>query len=235
MGRKETPETDWTARDETLWTTAEIAVLLKRGELDRRMPQAVPFAMQLGGHEEKIFVHGPFQLLAWVAPGDGSYMHNNSTMVAMGRGAVPAVLAFGAVRAMGNATRRARARELAQPRWIPIDHGTLSVGSFGFYMHTTHALHSWGWKSIHLASLTGPGSLQIDGQSADGPVRWILNSDWAELVFVLWASVCNPDHPQMTGRVWLPEDWATKAMVRSMSGSGYPTFSAFNEVIRGLP
>lgn len=55
-----------------LWTTAEIGVLVVRGQLEHRQPVPVPFAMRLGGYEEKILAHGPFELLSWTAPGDGS-------------------------------------------------------------------------------------------------------------------------------------------------------------------
>lgn len=174
--------------------------------------------MRLGGVEEKILAHGPFELLAWQAPGDGSYMHSNGMVVATGRGGLAMMAGFAAVQAIGNSSRRRDAAPMSQPRWTPIDHGTLAIGNFG----------------IHLASLTGPGQLSIDGVAANGPVKWILNSHWAELVFMLWASVCNPSHPQMTGRTWLPQDWMTKAWVFTMSNQGYPTHQAFQEVMNEL-
>jgi hypothetical protein len=190
--------------------------------------------MRLGGVEEKILAHGPFELLAWQAPGDGSYMHSNGMVVATGRGGLAMMAGFAAVQAIGNSSRRRDAAAMSQPRWTPIDHGTLAIGNFGFYLHTPTGIHPWSWDGIHLASLTGPGQLSIDGVSANGPVKWILNSHWAELVFMLWASVCNPSHPQMTGRTWLPQDWMTKAWVFTMSNQGYPTHQAFQEVMNEL-
>lgn len=190
--------------------------------------------MRLGGTEERIVAHGGFQLLAWTSPGDGSYMHNNGMMLATGKGGLAMMAGFAAVQAAGNASRRRQAADMAQPRWIPIDHGTLAVGNFGFYLHSPTGIHAWAWDGIHMASLTGPGQLTIDGMSENGPVKWILNSHWAELVFMLWASVCNPTHPQMTGRTWLPQDWLTKAMVFAMSNQGYPSHTAFQEVVREL-
>jgi hypothetical protein len=232
--KQHTDEGQWTARDDALWTTAEIAILLNRGQLDQRQPLAVPFAMRLGGHQERILAHGPFQLFSWTAPGDGSYLHNNSMMVATGRGGLAMMAGFAAARTIGNSSRRRQAEAMAQPRWMQIDHGTLSVGNFGFYLHAPSGIHAWSWAGIHMASLTAPGQLSIDGMSDAGPVKWLLNSDWAELVFVLWASVCSPQHPQMTDRTWLPGEWLTKAMVFTMDSSGYPGPEAFREIMAGL-
>lgn len=114
--QKHTDEAQWTARDDALWTTAEIAVLLNQGELDHRHPLPVPFAMQLGGSEERILAHGPFQLFSWAAPGDGSYMHNTSSFVATGRGGMAMMAGFAVARAIGNSSRRRSAEAAAQPR-----------------------------------------------------------------------------------------------------------------------
>ncbi|MBM7847885.1 hypothetical protein [Arthrobacter roseus] len=233
--KKQSDNEDWTARDDALWATAEIGVLLKRGQLHLRVPKAVPFSMQFGGTDERIFAHGPFKLLEWRAPEDGYYMHNSSSFVAVGRGALPAMVGFAAVRAMGNASRRSRARAMAQPQWMQIDQGTLNVGNYGFYMHTPHAILAWDFSSVHLASLAGPSSLNIQGQSATGPVSWVLNSDWAELVFLLWASTCSPTHPQLIGRDWLPEEWLTRAMIHSMTSNGHTgNRSTFQQLMGAL-
>ncbi|MDP9905964.1 MULTISPECIES: hypothetical protein [Arthrobacter] len=236
MGKKPMQDENeqWTARDEALWTTAELAVLTMRGQLGQRQHLPVPFALRLGGPEERIVAHGGFQLLSWHAPGDGSYAHSHGMMVATGRGGLAMMAGFAAAQAIGNASRRRQAAEMAQPRWVPIDHGTVAVSNFGFYLHSPTGIHAWNWHGIHMASLVGPGQLSIDGVSENGPIKWILHSDWAELVFMLWASVCNPTHPQMTDRTWLPQDWMTKAMVHAMSNQGYPTHFAFQEVVREL-
>jgi hypothetical protein len=232
--QKHTDEGPWTVRDDALWTTAEIAVLLRRGQLHQRHPLPVPFAMRFGGHEEKILAHGSFQLFSWTAPGNGEYMHNHSSLIATGRGGLAMMAGFAAAQAIGNSSRRREAAALAQPRWMQIDQGTVAVGNFGFYLHGPHGIAPWAWNGIHVASLTAPGQLSIDGMSDSGPVRWLLNSDWAELIFLLWASVCNPHHPQLTGTGWLPQEWLTKAMVFTMENTGYPGPEAFREIMSGL-
>lgn len=232
--QKQTDEGAWTARDDALWTTAEIAVLLRRGLLDQRHPLPVPFAMRLGGYDERILAHGPFQLFSWTAPGNGEYMHNTSSLIATGRGGIAMMAGFAAVRAMGNSSRRREAAALSQPRWMQIDQGTVAVGNFGFYLHGPSGVHPWGWHGVYVASLTAPGQLSIEGMGEHGPVRWLLNSDWAELIFLLWASVCSPQHPQLSGAAWLPQEWLTKAMVFTMENSSYPGREAFRELMAGL-
>ncbi|HET7138831.1 MAG TPA: hypothetical protein VFI36_01600 [Arthrobacter sp.] len=231
---KHTDDSQWTSRDEALWTTAEIAVLLNRGDLEHRHPLPVPFAMRLGGLEERILAHGPFRLFSWTAPGDGSYIHNTSMMMATGRGGLAMMAGFAAARAIGNSARRRQAEAMAQPQWMLIDQGTLSVGNFGFYLHSASGIPAWNWGGVHAASLAAPGRLNIDGMSESGPVKWVLHSDWAELVFLLWASVCSPHHPQMTGRTWLPEEWLTKAMVFSAGNPGHQGMEGFREIMAGL-
>jgi hypothetical protein len=55
-----------------------------------------------------------------------------------------------------------------------------------------------------------------DRNGSHGPISWILESHWAELAFVLWAIVRNPQHPQIIDGSWLPQHWAQWA------GPGYP-------------
>lgn len=190
--------------------------------------------MLLGGLEERVLAHGPFTLLSWTAPGNGEYMHNSSTPIATGRGSIAMMAGFAAARAIGNSARRREAKARAQPRWLQIDQGTVSVSNFGFYLHGPHGLAPWSWSGVRAASLTAPGQLSIDGMSESGPVKWLLNSHWAELVFLLWASVCSPHHPQLTGRTWLPEEWLTKAMVFTMENTGYPDIRTFREIVGQL-
>lgn len=235
MARKKQLSSDsgWTARDEALWSTAEMGVLLRQNRLKQRRRTPVPFAMQ-NAPDETPYAHGSFRLLSFQAAGDGSYSYNGSSLLATGRGAVPMMLGFAAVRAAGNASRRKRAAAMAQSRWMVIDTGTLTVSDHGFYLHTPTAIHAWNWGSIQMATLMGPGSLQLLGQSDQGPINWILESDWAELVFLFWATVRCPDHTQLLGRTWLPEDWVTRAFVHAQTGSGYPDQDDFRGMARTL-
>lgn len=212
----------WTARDAALWKTAELAAAAMKNALDSQPTFPVPFAVQFGGANEGIYAHGPFRLLELRADGDGSYVHHSSVLTATGRGAIPLMLGFAAIQAMGNAARRNRAASQAQLAWQIIAHGTVSVSDYGFYLHTPSAVNPWAWNHIDLAELTGPGQLRIQGQAAHGPVTWILESDWAELVFVFWSIACNPTSPQFVTRTWLPPEWLAKAFIWSKSNPSFP-------------
>ncbi|MBG0740772.1 hypothetical protein IV500_15460 [Paeniglutamicibacter antarcticus] len=223
----------WSSRDVALWTTAELAVATLQGNLAGMPVTAVPFALRLSNAgDEGVYAHGAFRLLDYRAPGDGSYAYNSSTMLATGRGAVPLMIGVAAVRAMGNAGRGSAAASLAIPRWLQIEQGTLAVSNYGFYLHTATAVLAWDWHSIHFAELIGPGALRIQGQSPQGLVNWIIESEWAELVFFFWAGVRNPTHPQYVTRTWLPEEWLTRAFVfsRSEPGVGQPSSAQFQRI-----
>ena len=152
----------------------------------------------------------------------------------LGGGGFAMMTGFAVARAIGNSSGRRSAEALAQPRWMQISHGTLAVGNFGFYLHDWDGIHAWGWHGIHLATLTGPGQLSIEGRSTSGPVRWSLHSDWAELIFVLWACTLSPHHPQLAGAAWLPQEWLAKAMAHTAGNSSYPGPDAFRAIMAGL-
>ncbi|MFJ6000848.1 hypothetical protein [Arthrobacter sp. NPDC092385] len=234
MGKRtDVDDSDWSARDDALWMTAELALLMHQGRLKQRQAVPVPFAMQ-HSQDEAPLAFGPFRLSSYEAWGDGSYVHDSSFVVARGRGAVPLMLGLGAAAALGNAGRRRRAAALAQPRWTPIDSGTVTVSDYGFYLHTQTSVLPRRWNSIQMATLIGPGALQVMGRSTSGSVNWILESDWAELVFLFWATVRCPGHEQLQGRTWLPDEWVTKAFVHSQQGAGHPDPEAFRAISRGL-
>lgn len=204
-------EPQWTQRDEMLWTTAEIGLLLAQGRLADRPSLGVPFVLSLGGNSEAVYAYASFVLHSFAAPGDGSYLHATGQVYATGRGAVPLMLGSALAQSMANAARRRAAAALAQPRWMPADRGTVSVGSHGFYLHTAQGLYPWSWEGISMAVLVGPGRVQLVGEASTGQVNWILESDLAELVFLLWATVRNPGHEQLANRLWLPREWLAKA------------------------
>lgn len=211
MGKKQTHQDPiWDERDEALWATAEIGLLLAQNRIGERQPAGTPFALTLAPGEERVYTFSSFALHEYRAPGDGNYIHNAGTVLAVGRGAVPFMLGAAVGQAMGNSSRRKRAAAMTQPQWMQIDGGTVSVGSHGFYLHTPMSLLAWGWGSISLMTLVGPGHVQIMGDSQNGPVNWILQSNLAELVFLLWATVRHPEHEQLVKRVWLPQDWVDK-------------------------
>lgn len=232
--KKNVPDPEaWTTRDGALWKTAELASAVLKRKLEEEPTFPVPFALRFGGASEGVYAHGPFQLFEVRAGGDGSYVQNSSVVAATGRGAVPFMLGFVATQAIGNAARRNHANNQAHLQLQTIDHGTVGISNYGFYLHTPAAVHAWQWRDVTLAELTGPGQLRIQGQSNRGSVNWILESDWAELIFVFWASVCNPTHQQFVTRTWLPQEWVTRAFIWSKSHSS-ATSAGFKDLYDGL-
>lgn len=201
---------EWTPRDASLMLTVHAMQAALAGDLSGVPRIPTPFALQSGQPHERTVATAPFQLWSWQALSDGSYYHDQSAYFAMGRGAVGFTLGAMAGRTIGNSHRARRAAEDAQPRWVPIEHGQLTVSDHGFYLHTPRTVLWWNWQAISLAQLTAPATVQIMGDSATGPVNWLLTSDVAELVFSYWALVRNRHHPQLLDGVWMPWDWVQR-------------------------
>jgi hypothetical protein len=215
MGRNDVRA--WGPYDTALWHTCAVLNALQRDTVAALPVVGVPFAMQLGGQQERIFGSGEMTLLAWDSPGDGSYYQSGGFFLATGRGGLALTAGAAGVRAIRNAARKREAAALAEPRWMPIDSGLVHVGSHGFYLQSANGLFAWDWNSIDSAQVVEMSKLWIQGQSSSGPISWTLQSHWAELAFVLWATVRNPRHPQLIDGSWLPQHWLHWA-----AGQGYP-------------
>lgn len=190
-----------------IWHTVDIDMRIDDGTLLQRDPCLTTFAPTLG-EGERVLASGPFQYLSHVASGDGTYQHDSGFLFATGRYGLLATGAVAAGRAIGNSRRRAAAARAATPRWQVVDSGQVYVSTHGFYLQTVAGrLLVWGWGPITSAQLLGPRLLQINGESTSGHEVWMLESDWAELCFVLWSRVMHPQHPQRQGHVWIPEGW----------------------------
>ncbi|WIX82014.1 hypothetical protein QRX50_15230 [Amycolatopsis carbonis] len=135
-----------------------------------------------------------------------------STPFVFGTGALGVGLVAGSL--VGGAVAKSRARTAAAaaavPRWVPVEQGTLYPSAHGFYLHTPRVL-AWNWPAITGATMVGPGMVHITGESKSGPISWLVQSDWAELVFVTWAFAVHPRHPQLVTGQWLPPGWVDHA------------------------
>lgn len=205
------------AHDSAIWRTVWFNDLADRDRLSEA--PAVPSVMAPSiGQGERILADGSFTLLEFGAAGDGTYLHKSGggAFVMGSSGLVAAsaagMLAGAAGRAMGNSSRRKAAAQAAQPHWRQIDSGGFTVSQFGFYLHTMNGIHVWSWWSITSAELVGPGQVMIVGNSHRGAIRWILQSDWAELVFSMWARNRHPQHPQFVDGRWVPTGWIERVV-----------------------
>lgn len=141
------------------------------------------------------------------AVGDGSYEH--STAFVWGTGRFGLALAAGtlAASAIGNAARRTQAAADAQEAWRPLFSGSVFVSTEGFHIQTMQGLFHWDWEAVDLMQVVGFNVAVMQAQSTAGPVTWRLTSEWAELIFVLWALRRHPRHPQLRDGTWLPANW----------------------------
>lgn len=217
----------WTFRDERLWTTAEIGTRIAQRSLQNQPGITTSFQTTILGGGEAVYAHAPMRLLEYSGLGDGSYGPPIYRPTLPGQ---PAMSGVATGIAMYN-IERARAEALAEPRWHQIDIGGVFVGRRGFYLQTPYSLHSWAWGSVSSADLVGPGQVQLRGTSTKGPILWILQSDVAEMLFLLWASTNAPRHRQLESVAWLPGQWFTTAFVYVRTPEGQHRAPAY-DVIR---
>ena len=197
------PTRVWLPADTALWTTCHIVSdVVQRRPIESHIQTLFPLspgvtALAMGG----------LLVDAFDAAGDGSYTH--STSFAFGTGLFGLALAAGtlAASAAGKSNARNRAAADAQRAWRPLFGGSIFVTTHGFYLQTMEGLFEWTWDSIDLMQLVGYNCLILQGRSSTGPITWRINSEWAELVFVLWALERHPSHPQLQDGSWLPANW----------------------------
>lgn len=207
--------------DYAVWHTLDIMRRIDRGRLHERPPVATTFAPQIARDEHGLAC-GPFRLLGYCTAGDGSYVHNSSTFFAWGRGGLAMTAGFAAGQAIGNASRRSRARADAQLAWREIDRGHLWVCDRGFYLDTPGGLFTWEWTAVSSMQLVAPASVQVTGNSTSGQIQWIIESDWAELVLTVWAYHCHPNHPQYISGAWIPPGWQERVRATGYSMPALP-------------
>lgn len=193
--------------DIAIWHTVDINQRIDSGELAGRAAAPTSFPPQFDT-SETMLASGPFSLLEFTSAGDGSYVHQNSAFFGGGGAALAFGAAFTVGTAIGNSNRRRAAAQAAAHAWRPVDSGDVTVSTHGFYLRTPRGLLPWGWGAIQEAQLVGPQQVNLSGDSDRGRVGWIICSDWAELLFTMWARVMHPQHPQFVTRTWIPEGWA---------------------------
>ncbi|QQS02190.1 MAG: hypothetical protein IPK37_07600 [Austwickia sp.] len=214
MGRLSGPEEQaQRQQDAAIWRTLLVNELLDVGRFDQVETVPVVFAPQLAP-DERFVGSGAYQLYDFGAVGDGTYERSTGFFFAGGPAGIALTGTVAAARAIGNASRRSRAAADAMPRWKVIDAGQLWVSQHGFTLRGRGGLQAWSWHAILAAELVGPGRVCFDADAHPQSVQWILQSDWAELVFTFWARDRHPQHPQFLGRTWIPPGWAERTVAR---------------------
>ncbi|MEU3621066.1 hypothetical protein BS329_11210 [Amycolatopsis coloradensis] len=213
MGRKKATSTGpppWTQRDEALRYTCYLAAMVAGGHDLSLTPEVLAPFPAVNADDERLWAVGQFILSDFRALGNGSWQVN--TPMVVGTGAVGLGLVAGSL--IGGAVAKSRARAAAQaaavPRWVPMDRGSVYASSYGFYLYTPQVFR-WRWSAMTAASIVAPATLHFAGDSASGPISWLLQSDYAELLFVIWALNQHPQHPQLVTGGWLPRGWLQHA------------------------
>lgn len=198
-------EPGWTTRDDALLKTCETAVDLSR-HIEPTFPEVLaPFPP--AAPDRQFWVADEFELLDWRAAGDGSYVHKSGLYFGRGGLGLSFVAAATTATALGNRHRRKRAIKNTELRWTTIGQGEVYIAPSSMTMDAGSALYTWRHEDIQAAEMMSPGCFQFQGLSNAEPVKWVLVSTWAELIFVTWALHHHPRHPQLINGDWLPEGW----------------------------
>lgn len=87
-----------------------------------------------------------------------------------------------------------------------------------------------GARSFVLAAHTavGDGTYERDNgwfvaTGGVGLIQWMVDSDWAELMFTLWCRDRYPEHPQFTGFTWIPGGWADRLKAEGLVPPPHPS------------
>lgn len=217
------------SHDQAIGRTVLVNQALDAGRLAEVGPIGTVFAPPFGP-DELMLGAGPFQLLEFCAAGNGQYERNGGFFFATGRYGLAMTAGVMAAQAFQNSRARQAAADAAQQRWRQVEQGWLTVSDHGFHFQTPQGLLTWSYSDVMEASLTAPGQVMIAGQSTNGPVRWIVVSDWAELLFTLWARARHPRHPQFVGRTWIPAGWSERVL---RAGMPLPQFRPQGPAITG--
>lgn len=201
------PSGPWTPRDQTLLRTAQIMYAIEHGEYDRIDGIPVDFGLAGDYPDNRIVLAAPFEVLSFEAVGDGSYQHDSGFFFATGQVGLAITAGAAIGRAVGNSRRRQQAAQAATPQWHVIDQGMVHVNQFGLYLRTPTDLLEWDWESIITGRMIERGQFAMLGESAQGRVNYVIVSDAAELIFAFWATVRQPQHPQLAQRIWLLPEW----------------------------
>lgn len=158
---------------------------------------------------EIMMASGPSTVFVWDAPGDGSFSPAATPVIATGFANAAGIgMAVGAsLGTLGaNMIGRHQAELNAQRRWMEFSIGAITVSTHGVYLEDgTHGLLYWAWSTFDGMEWKSQSCVEALLTTDQGVAQIAINSDWAELVFVLWVQTCFPQHPQKYS--WFTVGW----------------------------
>lgn len=215
--RGQSADEGYSRHDAAIWYTRGIVAAAEAGDV-AALPRLATSFPPRHAVDEVVVASGRVDVMTWRALGDGSYVHNGGFFFATGAAGLAATALFAGAQAVGNSARRSQAAAAATPRWVHDWSAQLSVSTHGFYFEDATGLHAWDFGSVDSMELVGPAAVSVRGTSTNGPVSWILLTDWAELLLVFWALVRHRQHPQYVSGSWIPPGWHDREQRRLSAG-----------------
>lgn len=101
-------------------------------------------------------------------------------------------------------------RKASKTGWELWQQAPLTVSTGGFYLETmAEGVMVFPYDGFQTMEWEGQGRINAFFRQPQWQGRILLESDWAELIYVMWMLTCHPQHP---GRYrWLTEDWVARA------------------------
>ncbi|MDO5728604.1 MAG: hypothetical protein Q4P71_03140 [Actinomycetaceae bacterium] len=144
---------------------------------------------------ERMIATGHFQVHQYM-PKNEAYRPVSGLFLATGKIGLMLTAAVMGTQYVVNRRRKARAIEEARVKWRLIGEGVITISTHGFYLEDEKGIYHWSWKGIAQAELTAPGHFMMVTNEQPVPTRWIIATEWAELLLLLWAHHRHPTHPQ---------------------------------------
>ncbi|CCM63033.1 hypothetical protein BN381_150146 [Candidatus Microthrix parvicella RN1] len=108
--------------------------------------------------------------------------------------------------------RKVKGLEARRQRWRPQDAGEIYVSTKAYYLRPKGAPAPicFGFDRVVETAIVAPGLIETSLNFDDGGTyKFQVQSDWAELVFWMWAGVFAPHHPDCSN--WTPPGWGARA------------------------
>ncbi|WP_166856387.1 MULTISPECIES: hypothetical protein [Actinomyces] len=204
-GRLE-PRRPWTGQDFVWWHTAGVLSAMRTGRRPNPVSPMVDPVRRAFAADEVMLASCDAEMLVY-RRGDATYNPSRGFFLAGGPVGLALTAAFFGGQAYLNNKRRKAAEADAVERWRHLADARLTVSTHGIYIGTGEGIMPVAFRDVQEVLLTGTGEVVMAAANSAGSARWKLRAQWAELILVLWSAQYMPEHPQVVGRTWLPQDW----------------------------
>ncbi|QPL06482.1 hypothetical protein ID810_01800 [Actinomyces respiraculi] len=188
------------------WHTAGVLSAMRTGRRPNPVSPMVDPVRRAFAADEVMLASCDAEMLVY-RRGDATYNPSRGFFLAGGPVGLALTAAFFGGQAYLNNKRRKAAEADAVERWRHLADARLTVSTHGIYIGTGEGIMPVAFRDVQEVLLTGTGEVVMAAANSAGSARWKLRAQWAELILVLWSAQYMPEHPQVVGRTWLPQDW----------------------------